>query len=136
MGSNLRDSSLASMRVMEKIGMTFIGLQVFRGEQRKTSFLHIRFSTDREPVWLWRNLAISLRLYALRRGWDSNIRWRQAPQRFSRPSHSTTLAPLRFQAGSLRRPTIHCSAHPLSPFSPWQIFLPLYSPCSLDSVSI
>ena len=29
-----------------------------------------------------------------RRGWDSNPRWAQGPQRFSRPPHSTTLPPL------------------------------------------
>ncbi len=32
----------------------------------------------------------------LRRGWDSNPRWEQVPQRFSRPPHSAALAPLRF----------------------------------------
>jgi hypothetical protein len=33
--------------------------------------------------------------HAERRGWDSNPRWPQGPQRFSRPSHSAALAPLR-----------------------------------------
>ena len=30
-----------------------------------------------------------------RRGWDSNPRWPQGPQRFSRPPRSSTPAPLR-----------------------------------------
>src|SRR4030042_2971164 len=34
--------------------------------------------------------------FKLRRGWDSNPRGGRAPQRFSRPSHSTTLAPLQW----------------------------------------
>jgi hypothetical protein len=32
-----------------------------------------------------------------RRGWDSNPRWAQGPQRFSRPPQSATLAPLRIR---------------------------------------
>ena len=35
-----------------------------------------------------------------RRGWDSNPRCSVATQRFSRPSHSTALAPLRKRAGA------------------------------------
>jgi hypothetical protein len=46
-----------------------------------------------------------------RKGWDSNPRWPQGPQRFSRPSHSTALAPLRKRGRIItHKSTLECSA--------------------------
>ena len=38
---------------------------------------------------------LEIKFKELRRGWDSNPRWREPPQRFSRPPRSAALAPLR-----------------------------------------
>ena len=70
---------------------------------------HARFNGNRLPPRHWnRYLSVHVNLVEIRpgeprtdnphtmkrRGWDSNPRWTQGPQRFSRPPHSTALPPL------------------------------------------
>ena len=47
-----------------------------------------------QPTIAFLPILVRDRIKYVRREWDSNPRWGQAPQRFSRPSHSATLASL------------------------------------------
>ncbi len=55
----------------------------------------------------WRALLNSPQNTNWRRGWDSNPRWPQRPQRFSRPPRSTAPAPLRICKRSLSSNCFH-----------------------------